>query len=600
MTKQDKTIGSYLLSLLKPKPKRSGSEWAEQEFFLSAESSSRPGKFTPHGFQREILDAMCDDMTQRVVLMKSARIGYNIMLSAMVGYDIAENPCTTLIYSPNDKLAQLLGKTSIEPMIRDNPIVKQRLQTTANSTRKEKITFKQFHGGYLEILSAGTPNNYAQRTARKVVVDELARYETSIEGDVVDLIYKRCSDYYNNKILIGSSPTVKSRDLIGKEYEKTDKRVCKYPCPECGTKFEIIFSNLKWKKENNNVIKESVGFECKQCKMLITQKWHKWLDKRCEWEATKPEVKRSKGFLLNALMGFSPNSSWHMVVDEFLRVKDDPLALQTFTNTTLGEVWDDGIMTKADHNLLLNRKEDYAPHDISDDAYVITAGVDTQNDRLEMIVIAHGLNRERWILDRHIIFGDPSDEQVWKDLETIYDNSRYTSSRGDMGIYAMSIDSGGSRTSFVYEFCKPRLSKRIYPIKGGNSIDAKLVNKRDASRSKYNTIFFLLNVHKWKDIFDVAFNIEKKGANYLHTPNNEWFDLDFVKQLLSEYKDLDTQKWVKRYGGIRNEMLDTIIYADSALVISGVNTSKLEMEKRVLGLFEAPIVESSFELDDGI
>ncbi len=79
-------------SLAKPKPKLTGSEWADRYYYLSPESSASPGKWKTLPYQREILDAMCDTQTEQVTFKKSARVGYNKMLNATIGYVYSPRP----------------------------------------------------------------------------------------------------------------------------------------------------------------------------------------------------------------------------------------------------------------------------------------------------------------------------------------------------------------------------------------------------------------------------------------------------------------------------------------------------------------------------
>ena len=56
MTEQQEIIFNFAKGIFKPRPYLTGSEWADEHFMLSAESSSLPGKWTTRPYQREILD----------------------------------------------------------------------------------------------------------------------------------------------------------------------------------------------------------------------------------------------------------------------------------------------------------------------------------------------------------------------------------------------------------------------------------------------------------------------------------------------------------------------------------------------------------------
>lgn len=68
----------------KPPPKLTLSEWADQHFYLSAESSAQPGRWTTLPYQREIMDSITDPKVTEVSLMKSARVGYALALDTPI------------------------------------------------------------------------------------------------------------------------------------------------------------------------------------------------------------------------------------------------------------------------------------------------------------------------------------------------------------------------------------------------------------------------------------------------------------------------------------------------------------------------------------
>jgi hypothetical protein len=77
---------------LKPPPRLRLSEWANEYFRLSAESAAQAGRWTSLPYQREIMDSITDPKVTHVSVMKSARVGYTLMVSAAVGYFIHQEP----------------------------------------------------------------------------------------------------------------------------------------------------------------------------------------------------------------------------------------------------------------------------------------------------------------------------------------------------------------------------------------------------------------------------------------------------------------------------------------------------------------------------
>lgn len=72
------------MGFARPPPKRTLSQWADAEFYLSSESSAQAGKWKTIPYQREPMDAMSDPHVWRVTFKKSARVGYALALDTPI------------------------------------------------------------------------------------------------------------------------------------------------------------------------------------------------------------------------------------------------------------------------------------------------------------------------------------------------------------------------------------------------------------------------------------------------------------------------------------------------------------------------------------
>ena len=58
---------------------------------------------------------------------------------------------------------------------------------------------------------------------------------------------------------------------------------------------------------------------------------------------------------------------------------------------------------------------------------VLTAGVDTQDDRMEYEIVGHGHFGETWGIEKGIVMGRPDDDAVWAQLdELVFDRALRT------------------------------------------------------------------------------------------------------------------------------------------------------------------------------
>lgn len=55
--------------------------------------------------------------------------------------------------------------------------------------------------------------------------------------------------------------------------------------------------------------------------------------------------------------------------------------------------------------------------DIPDEVLVLTAGVDVQDDRLEVEIVGWGPDEISWGISYKIFYGDPGQSAVWEQLD---------------------------------------------------------------------------------------------------------------------------------------------------------------------------------------
>lgn len=91
---EDDDISAYLADLddvvasafecWRPPPKLTLSQWADEKFYLSAESAAEPGRWKTLPYQREPMDSITDPEIEQVVFMKSARVGYALAIETPI------------------------------------------------------------------------------------------------------------------------------------------------------------------------------------------------------------------------------------------------------------------------------------------------------------------------------------------------------------------------------------------------------------------------------------------------------------------------------------------------------------------------------------
>lgn len=558
-----------VLGLLSPPPELTVSTWADTYRKLSPESSAESGQWNTDRapYQREIMDALSDKDVETVIVMSSAQVGKTELINNIIGYFIDYDPAPIMLLMPTLDLATSYSKKRLATMIRDTPVLRDKVKDAKAKDSDNTLLEKGFPGGYIAIVGANSPTGLSSRPIRILLADEVDRFPLSagIEGDPLSLAEKRTKTFWNKKKFFVSTPTEKGISRIDKEFESSTKEEWCVPCSLCGRYQPYSWAQIKF---------EDVTMECKYCKERFPE--FEWKSGDGKWIAQNLEVEKKRGFHLNALA--SPWERWADIISDFKDAKKNgPETLKTWVNTTLGEPWEDKEGKGTDKDVLIKRRDKYNC-EVPENVLVLTAGVDVQDDRLEVEVVGWGVGKESWGIEYKIFYGDPGQDVVWNQLDEYLQKSfKYINGEG-LVISCTCIDSGGHYTTEVYKFCKQREYRRIFAIKGVGGYGKEFVGK--ASRTNRERVaLFSLGVDTGKENLLSRLKNQFEGTpGYCHFPieqgkgyNEEYFEgLTSEKRVTKYYKGKPRFEWVKK-SSVRNEPLDLRNYATAALEILNPN-----------------------------
>ncbi|MDE9437507.1 phage terminase large subunit family protein [Xenorhabdus bovienii] len=578
LIKQRKTI--------RPPEPLSLSQWANTYAVLSKETSAQTGRFRSFAYQDGMMDAITDPTVMMISVQKSARVGYTKILDHVIGYYLSHDPSPILVVQPREEDAEDYSKTEIAPMLRDTPVLAEITGDSKAKDSNQTIRKKTFsNGANLTLIGANSPGGFRRITCRIILFDEVDGYPSGgagAEGDQISLGIKRSETFWNRKIVIGSTPTVRGTSRIEKSFEESDQRYYYVPCPHCN-EYQVLEwggpdvpYGIKWEKDEDGVgISDSAYYVCCHNGCVIQHSEKMWMVQNGEWRATKP-FNGHAGFHIWAGYSLFPNAAWKYLVAEWLRVKDDPLLRQTFINLVLGETYEDRGEKALSERKLLERCEVWAA-EVPDGVAVITAGIDTQGDRFEIEVVGWGRSEESWSIAYDVIEGDLETDEPWARLDAYL---KQIWRRGDgrgFTIIAACMDSGGHHTQKVYGFARERLGRRIWAIKGESARGGKRSpvwpTKRLNSRSKSSFKPIIIGVNAAKDTVRGRLHIEPEegdmpSPSYMHFPVDR--DLHYFSQLLAERSVIKLsggqqyRVW-EQIPGRANEALDCRVYSYAAL-----------------------------------
>jgi len=573
------TYGEAILDGLRPDPMLSLSAWATENCVLSSENTATPGPFRPYPFQVGILDAISDEKTERVTLMKSARVGYTTMLRHCLAYFIAEEPCPVMVVQPTLGDAQSWSKTELAPMLRDTPKLRGLVRDPRARDSGNTVLQKEGRGFSITIVGANSPTGFRRSTIRVLLMDELSAWPPSAgtEGDQEKLAEMRTQTFWNRKIVAGSTPTIKGVCRIERRFEKSDKRFYFVPCPECGAFQTLKWSGVIWPEGEPDLAE----YACEECGSMIPPSKKLAMLEGGEWRATSEAGEPDHaGFHINALYSLAANATWGRLAREFLEAKrSGHEALRSFVNLVLGETWDMDEGDGVDAEPLHQRREAYEPPTAPAQVLCATAAVDVQGDRLECEIKGWAEGEESWGCGYFILPGDPGQSTVWKQLDEILLTEIKTEDGRKVPISAACVDSGGHHTQNVYDFVRPRQPRRIFAIKGSNRPGQPIIG-RPSRQKKQAVILYQLGTDSAKDLIFSRLKLSEVGPGYFHFPKVDEYDGEYFAQLTAEKVVQTYSKGVpiRRYKQTRarNEVLDIAVYNLAAVRLLNPNWDKLK------------------------
>jgi len=154
-----------------------------------------------------------------------------------------------------------------------------------------------------------------------------------------------------------------------------------------------------------------------------------------------------------------------------------------------------------------------------------------------------------------------------------------------MPINVVGVDSGFN-TKVVYEFCRIREHRYVYPIKGDDGWGKGILD-RPLRRNRYKVWAFRAFVDEIKSRMYSYLQVSEPGPGYCHFPKKDTYDTNYFSQLSSEFLDKvwSNGKYKLRWilpKGRRNEALDCRNYAYAALNILVPDFDSLPINKPLI------------------
>ena len=562
---------------VRPRGRLTVSQWADNHRILTSKGSGETGRWrtSRNPMLREIMDCLSTHSPVREVwVCKSSKVGVTEASVNWLGYITDHAPGPAMVLMPTLEARDTWKVQKLNPLLTDTPAIRDilgglRARDAAHS--KELIDFP---GGILFLAGGNSPNSYAQKSVRFLMMDDLDRFPAQIgeEGDPVELARSRVKAFMRHKLLFASTPTIKGASLIERGYEQGDMRRYHVHCPHCGER-----QVLSWSHVRGNTALTAAHYICEQG--CIIEEHHKpAMLEGGIWIPEHPE-RKVRSYHISALyapIGLGP--SWLELVLQFKRVHKDPQSLKTFINQNLGEAWEDQTNKLKPHELA-KRAGEHGRGIIPPGCLALTAGIDTQDKWLAVTLLGWGAPvapdapSRLWIVDWVEIQGDTTSPQVWDELQAWLHMPRHNSYGREMKIRAAGIDSRGHRSEQVKDFVMRSTHKLpVYAVQGATNRIGRAIATTGSSPTKTRTGkvikhgYMLWNVgtEHCKDFIFANLGADGERQQSEHVFNfPQGLEPEYYDGLLSEVYDPEKKRYIPRLGSKhkRNEPLDTCVYA---------------------------------------
>lgn len=596
-----------VLAGMKPPEDLTVSQWAEKSRRLSPESAAEPGSWrnsrTP--YLVEPMDAFTDPKVRHIVMVAASQVGKSEFINNCIGYIIDQDPGSILFVHPTTIDAKEYSKLRIAPMVRDSPTLKSKVSDPKSRDSNNTILQKTYPGGILTMCGSTEAHALASKPIRYVFGDERDRWAASAgnEGDPWDLAMARQKTFYNAKAVEVSTPTIKDASAIEAAYYTGTMERWKSKCPHCGEYHEIRWADIRYEYEAKLVAGKptykvkKVWYVCPECREASDELTMK--RQPAKWEADNPDAyeQGTRSFWLNAFV--SQWATWESIILQYLNASGNARKLQVVYNTCFGELWEDrGDL--EDESKMLERREDYGkdedgqPVELPDGVLVVTAGIDTQDDRMEYEIIGHGRLNETWGIERGIVPGRPDSDATWEKLdEMVFDRVLHFKDGVGLKVSISFVDEGGHFTQHVRKQCRKRFSKKVFAIKGVPGQGTPYTAPPKKMKIVIDKVLigtcwqYQIGVDAGKEVIMSNLHVTEPGENCCHFPARDDYGPGYFKGLLSErltYHPGRRQPWSWDIipGHERNESLDCRNYGNAAFEVLPANLEEIDRKLRAL------------------
>jgi len=563
------------IQVLRPPERLTVSRWAEKKRILTGGAMPGPWRNSVTPYLVEIMDAFSDDVIEEIIFVKPTQVGCTTAMENMIGAMVDQDPAPTMVVYPSDDLAETTAETRLVPMFK----ACQDIAGKFRETESKKLQLK-FRDMFLYLTGANSPADLSSKPIRNLFLDEVDKFPgaSKREADPVSLARERTKTFFNRKIFMASTPTLKTGH-IWRALERADVEKHYFvPCPHCGEYIELKLAQIKWPSKDdvpdNAERAEMAFYVCQACAAVITDQDKGKMLEAGQWRPVRQRggTAKSVAFWMNTL--YSPFTRFSDIAREFMRSKDDPELLQNFTNSWLAEPWEDTKL-KTNADMVMERQTEVAAWELPEWTKLLTGGIDVQENCLYWTIRAWG----DFMTSQNVAHGQALS---MTEVERVM-NTSFSLPSGEKMMVELALMDSGDQTDAVYEFCLIN-AEWVRPCKGVPTMQGHYrISTVDKAGSRANGMqLVLVDGGKYKDM--IAARMRKpngRGAWMVHKD----CDLEYAEQVTAEHKITErakgklVQRWSLKASHAANHYLDCEVYAAAAADVLEVRSLFLQNQE---------------------
>ncbi len=561
-----------------------------------------------------------DSPVRETIIMKGVQITYTTLLESLILYYMVHVGTVPLMLITAEKdLATARIENNIIPMINQSgfgDLIRSADETNKRKTGKTKDCI-QWAGGCLYPFGANNAKKMRSFSIYGMFKDEIDGWPDVVgnDGDPDALSDDRCSAFWNRrKIFRGSTPLLKKKSKIYKQYLRGDQRKYMVLCRSCSYPQELRWSTVnkengviggfKWETQNEALLLDSVCYRCFNCghehyeydKAILFSPDH-----GAHWNPTANAVEEGiRSYHLPAMYSPVGMQPWSKCVSAYLagydhaekKVKDIG-KYQVFYNNILGWPFETmgskvTFIAVSGHRRSCYRlgqiPNEFAIKYSGSPILVLTCAIDVHKSNLAVSVFGWTKEHVSYLVDYWRFEAKDENDQcellsssVWKRVRQLIEDKRYKDGLGrEYGIAFTLIDAGYC-TDTVYTFCA-QYETNVHPIMGRSQLSKQSrVKEFYEHKNSVGTICYHILVDIYKSRLQPILKREwdegsgqQKQFHFnapIDTTDKQLKELTVeVRREKIDEKGAVSYHW-HRPGNAPNELFDMSVYHHSAIDI---------------------------------